>query len=68
MKSHKNEYVKTKSLYDIQGRVEYIYQADVDIKDGGPCVCTQYSYVGATSVVDYSKEYEAVWLAAWETF
>lgn len=68
LKSHLNEYVKTKVFYDVEGRPEFVYSASSDLEDGGPCTVTQYAYIGTTPRVDFMKESEAVWDATWETF
>lgn len=68
LKSIVNEYSKSKQLFDVNGRLEFLYVAPVDVKNGEPCFVTQYSYVGLTAVVDYMKEGESVWQTIWETF
>jgi len=68
MKAHRSEYVKVHQVFDAFDRVEYVYTAHISIAHGEPCVCTRYSYIGATPKVQYYKEYEATWDSAWELF
>lgn len=68
IKSNINEEVKSKIFYDVQNRPIAIYEAQNIAVDGTPCLLTQYSYVGTSSLVDYMKETEATWLTVWETF
>jgi hypothetical protein len=64
--SHAQEAIKVHYEYDGLGRLEYIYTANHYSLDGAPCMGTKYQYVGATTVIDGWKEFQAVWLAAWD--
>ena len=58
--------IKTKSLYDLSGRLEYFHVAQIHAENGDPCFSTQYTYVGITGSVDKSKEYVGAWLSTWD--
>jgi hypothetical protein len=62
----KNEYIKTFIEYDALSRMEYIYEAHADARDGAPCLVTQYAYDGTSQRVVKTKEYHGTWLAAYE--
>ena len=68
IKTSLNGYTKQKQALDSSSRLEYLYTAGVQARNGDPCLVTRYSYIGSTSYVDYTKEYEGVWLSVWETF
>lgn len=68
IKTALNEYVKVHQEYDIEGRVEYIYEAKTEAVNGDPCVVTRYSYNGTTSDIVFFKEYDGAWNTAWEVF
>lgn len=62
----KNEYKKQKYAYDGQGRLQYLYEAPIDTKNGSPCMVTKFVYVGATTTMDSSAEFETTWNSAWD--
>lgn len=66
LKSLGGEVVKTKSFIDGSDRVTERYEALANTGHGGPCLKTEYTYHGTTSVVDKSKESQATWDSAWE--
>jgi len=68
IKTALNEYTKSKQIFDGSGRLEYLYVAGIQAKNNDPCIVTRYTYIGATSNVDYVKEYEGKWLTSFETF
>ena len=68
LKSHTNELTKVHNAYDASNRIEYTYTATDDALDGGPCLCTRFSYDGVSSRIVYAKEYNATWTASWEIF
>lgn len=60
------QYMKTKYFYDGSDRCSYIVQASKDADDGEPAMVTKFTYVGATSQIEASTEYEGVWDEAWD--
>lgn len=68
IKTALSEYVKVHQEYDINGRVEYIYEAKQEAVNGDPCVVTRYAYNGTTSDIVFFKEYDGTWNSAWEVF
>jgi hypothetical protein len=68
IKTALNEYTKSKQVFDVLGRLEYLYVAGLQAKNNDPCITTRYSYIADSSNVDYVKEYEGKWLTSFETF
>lgn len=60
------EGVKTHSAYDGSSRLTEFYVAPVAAQAGDPCLCTRYSYVGASNLVENSKDEKATWDASWD--
>jgi hypothetical protein len=60
------EGIKTKSVYDGSDRLIEFYEAPASSFDGDPCLITYYQYVGATSLVDATKEVVGQWDATWD--
>lgn len=58
--------VKTKSFYDGSNRVTSRYEAVANSIHGGPALKTDYTYVGATTFVDASKESMGAWDSSWD--
>ncbi len=59
---------KSKQVLDGLGRLEFLYSAPINAKNGDPCIVVQYSYYGSTSDVDFTAEYEGIWQTAFQTF
>jgi len=57
---------KTKYVYDGSSRLIEIYEAKTNAAANSKCLKTIYTYVGATTVIDKSKEEEGTWLAAYD--
>lgn len=68
LKTHEHELTKTHQEFDVNNRVEYVYTASDDTPNGGPCICTRYSYDGISQRVVFQKEYYAAWDSAWDVF
>lgn len=68
LKTGFKEGVKQYIEYDIQNRMEYVYEAPADAIDGAPAIVTRYAYAGMSNRVVYMKEYLTAWDTAWETF
>jgi hypothetical protein len=66
IKTHLNEYVKTFTSYDPNGRPLRVITARHDAPAGEVAVATQYTYDGASTRVAYLLEYEILWDAAWD--
>lgn len=66
LKALGGEVVKTKSFIDGNDRVTSRYEALANTVHDGPCLKTEYTYHGTTSVVDQSKESIATWDSAWD--
>lgn len=66
--AQKNEYRKTRFFYDVStGRQTFIVEAAKDVRDGGPCIVTQFAYADAlTLVVQGTTEFEGQWDEAWD--
>lgn len=60
------EIVKVKKVYDGSDRLIEQYEALANTVANGPCLKTEYTYVGATTRVDKMKESVGVWLAAYD--
>jgi|GEM_PF-7102419 len=58
--------MKTYRTYDGSNRLEYQYECPVTTINGGKCIKTQYSYVGATTQVEKSKETVDAWSSAYD--
>lgn len=58
------ELTKSYSTYDVLNRVEYIYTAPTDAKDGAECTLVQYVYDAATTRIVKMKESYSTWVAA----
>lgn len=65
--SQKGELIKSYSLFDVEGRVEYIYTAPIDATHNTPCTVVQYVYTapGSTNILAMS-EGKARWDGAWD--
>jgi len=62
-----NELIKQFSTIDAQGRVEFIYTAHRDAKQGEFCTVVQYTYFNpTTTMVEKMKEDNAVWQSAYD--
>lgn len=66
MTSQIQEAVKTYTVYDGSNRPQYFYVAMVDTVHGGQCQLTTYTYDGASTRVQKSKESLATWDSAWD--
>lgn len=63
-----HEFVKQYITYDGTNRVEYVYTARANAKNGEPCSVVRYAYVGLTANVSFMKEYDSTWNSAWDAF
>ena len=68
LKTHQNELTKTYNVYDVNGRVEYVYTASDDAPNGGSCLVTRFSYDGLTTRIVFAREYYGTWNSAWDLF
>ena len=66
LNSLKNEIVKVFKVYDGSDRLIEQYEALANTVANGPCLKTDYTYVGATTRVEKMKESIGVWLASYE--
>ena len=66
MVSQIQEAVKTYTTYDGSSRPQYFYVAMVDAADGDKCQLTTYTYDGASSRIQKTKESLANWDSAWD--
>lgn len=65
LNSQLKELVKTYAAYDGNGRPTFVYTAQADCPDQGPCIKTAYTYLDSTStLVTKRKESYDVWIAA----
>ena len=64
--THMEEATKTFSKYDASERLEYFYVAQIDIKVGELCMCTQYAYDGTSARVLKTKESKVAWEVTWD--
>lgn len=60
------EGTKTHSVYDVSSRLTDFYVAPVDAQDGDSCLRTTYTYVGATNLVENSKDVISAWDSSWD--
>lgn len=58
--------IKTKSFYDGSNRLTSRYEAVANADNGVACLRTDYTYVGATTQVDASKESISTWNSSWD--
>jgi len=58
--------VKTKTIYDGSNRAITRYEAVANANNGQACIKTSYTYVGATTQIDATKEEMDVWQSAWD--
>ncbi len=67
LSTQRDELIKSYTLFDIEGRVEYIYTAPTDAVHNTPCTVVQYVYVGPnTTQILAMKEGKARWDGAWD--
>lgn len=66
--SGKNEYKKQYYEYmtDLSGRLLRLWEAPVDQVNGAPCIVTKFAYVGSTTQLSGSVEFEGAWNSAWD--
>lgn len=60
------EVVKIYRVYDGSDRLITQYEALANTLNNEPCLKTEYTYVGATTLVEKMKESISVWLTAYE--
>lgn len=60
------EVVKTHSEYDGSGRLTARYEALANTLDNEVCLLTEYTYDGASTRVENSKESLSTWNSAWD--
>lgn len=60
------EILKVKRIYDGSDRLSIQYEAFANTADGGACLRTDYTYVGASDRIDKMRESTDVWLAAYD--
>lgn len=65
LESLKKEIVKVFKVYDGSDRLSEQYEALANTADNGPCLKTDYTYVGATTRVEKMRESVGIWLAAY---
>lgn len=68
LKTQLHEQLKQHVEFDGSARPEYVYTARTDAADGTPCSVVRYAYVGATSKVEFMKEYIGAWDSDWDLF
>ena len=66
LKKHAHELVKQYLVYDGANRVTDVYTARTDAVNGEVCEHTQYTYVGATPLVEKRKENISTWNSSWD--
>ena len=65
--SLQNEQTKEHIVLDANDRPVFIFQAPISTEEGGPCLCTEYIYKDAGSVVVVSRQERAYgWKTIWE--
>lgn len=62
----KNEYIKSYITYDVDDRMEYVYEARANAAVGEPCLKTRYEYVTGTTRITRMIESEDTWPAEGE--
>ncbi len=62
----KGEAMKSFSVYDGSDRLITRYEAVSNALDQAPCLKTTYTYIGASTRVEKSKEEIGVWLTAYD--
>jgi hypothetical protein len=60
------EYLKRHVVRDGSNRTTDIYEAPVGAENGAPALRTQYTYFGATTVIENSRESESTWDSNWD--
>jgi len=60
------ELSKQHMVYDANFRLEYLYEAMADCRNGEQCIVTRFSYVALTTRVQARKEYTTEWDSAWD--
>lgn len=60
------ESMKSKSFYDGSNRLITRYETLENVVNNGPALRTDYTYVGATTNVDASKETMSQWNSSWD--
>jgi hypothetical protein len=60
------EVLKVFRVYDGSDRCIESYEALANTVNGGPCLKTEYTYIGATTNVEKLKESTATWSSAWD--
>ena len=60
------EALKSHSEYDVDGRLIELYEAVVWASDGEECLLTKYSYSGASTRVENTREFKATWDETWD--
>jgi len=66
LKALGKEVIKVRRVYDGVPRVTEQYEALANTVHGGPCLKTEYVYVGATTDVEKMQESLATWDSAWD--
>ena len=67
LKSHEKGQVKQHTVYDAQGRAQFVFTADIKAIAGDPCLATEYVYNSPTSTQIYKRQervYE--WVGNWD--
>lgn len=68
LRSHQNGQTKTHVVLDGTDRPTLVFTAVVDAKEGDPCMCTEYVYKNATSVIAINQQERVYkWKAIWDS-
>ncbi len=65
IKTLREGYLKSHITYDVQGRMEFVYEAHTDAKDQDKCLITQYVYHLLTTNIVKMKESVGTWLSSY---
>lgn len=60
------EGIKMHIAYDGSNRMELVYEASADAKNGEACLLTTYQYIGITTRISGMKEELATWDSSWD--
>lgn len=66
IKTLKNEQLKERYVYDVNGRKVAVIQTRSRAKHGEKALVTYYAYNGATTTVLRMREAETTWDSAWD--
>lgn len=67
LKSLDRQQLKQHIVHDSQQRVQFVFEAPVDARNGDPCLVTEYVYINSTETIVISRqERQYRWKSAWD--